>query len=68
MCIRRRDPAWERPRLPLVWRGATLVYAAALGLDARIPQVPGGLQLRWQPDAPGATGGHRHDNSPRNAG
>lgn len=61
-------PAWERPRLPLLWRGATLVFASGLGLDARVPHVPGGLQLRWRSDAPGATEGHGHDNDPPNAG
>lgn len=61
-------PAWERARLPLLWRGTTLVFAAGLGLDSRVPQVAGGIQLRWRADAPGATQGSRHDNSPRNAG
>jgi tRNA(Ile)-lysidine synthase len=28
-------PAWERERLPLLYRGAQLVWAPGLGVDAR---------------------------------
>ncbi len=60
-------PAWERARLPLVWRSGVLAFAAGLGLDARVPVVPGGIHLHWQADAPGATQGLGHDKGPRNA-
>lgn len=61
-------PAWERARLPLVWRGQTLIYVAGLGPDARVPMQPGGMRLRWQADSPGATIGAAHDNQAPNAG
>lgn len=48
-------PAWERPRLPLVWRGTQLVYAAGLGSDIRLPRHARGILLRWQSDHAGAT-------------
>jgi tRNA(Ile)-lysidine synthase len=48
-------PAWERERLPLLYRGETLVYAAGLGMDARAPNAAPGIALRWLADRPGAT-------------
>lgn len=61
-------PAWERTRLPLVWRGAFLFFAAGLGLDGRAPRSPQGVTLRWESDNPGATVSHPHDKQPLNAG
>nr|MBF0682202.1 tRNA lysidine(34) synthetase TilS [Pseudomonas sp.] len=61
-------PAWERTRLPLVWRGATLLFAAGLGLDGRAPRAPDGVMLRWESDSPGATVSGPHDKPPPNAG
>ena len=48
-------PSWERERLPLVYRGDILVYAAGLGIDARVPQAEPGIRLNWVADRPGAT-------------
>jgi tRNA(Ile)-lysidine synthase len=48
-------PSWERERLPLVYRGDILVYAAGLGIDARVPQAAPGIRLNWVADRPGAT-------------
>ena len=61
-------PAWERVRLPLVWRGATLLFAAGLGLDARAPRASDGVILHWESDSPGATVRAPHDKPPPNAG
>jgi tRNA(Ile)-lysidine synthase len=48
-------PSWERERLPLLYRHDTLVYAAGLGVDARLPQTEPGVVLTWLADRPGAT-------------
>lgn len=48
-------PAWERDRLPLLWRGSVLVFAAGLGVDARAPRAAPGIAIRWRADSPGAT-------------
>jgi len=48
-------PSWERERLPLLYRGDVLVYAAGLGPDARTPRASPGVRLEWRPDHPGAT-------------
>ncbi|MDX3907723.1 MAG: tRNA lysidine(34) synthetase TilS [Pigmentiphaga sp.] len=48
-------PSWERERLPLLYGGDTLVYAAGLGSDARLPQSSPGIRLEWRADHPGAT-------------
>ncbi len=61
-------PAWERARLPLVWRGSVLLFAAGLGLDARAVLAPDGVMLRWHSDSPGATISRPHDKPPPNAG
>jgi len=61
-------PAWERTRLPLVWRGSTLLFAAGLGMDGRTPRSPDGVTLRWESDYPGATVSRPHDKPPPNAG
>jgi len=61
-------PAWERSRLPLVWRGGSLLFAAGLGLDGRAPRSPDGVALRWESDYPGATVSRPHDKLPPNAG
>lgn len=43
-------PPWERRRLPLVWCGDTLLYAAGVGhhCTPAIPFTPGGIVLRWE--------------------
>jgi len=43
-------PAWERERLPLVYAGKDLLFAAGIGQDCRHPQTNRGLHLRWQAD------------------
>ncbi|MFW7346034.1 MAG: tRNA lysidine(34) synthetase TilS [Pigmentiphaga sp.] len=48
-------PTWERERLPLLYRGEIMAYAAGLGADARLPQASPGIRLEWVPDHPGAT-------------
>ena len=48
-------PSWERERLPLLYRGEVMVFAAGLGADARLPQASPGIRLEWVPDHPGAT-------------
>ncbi|GAA4334788.1 hypothetical protein GCM10023144_27380 [Pigmentiphaga soli] len=49
-------PSWERDRLPLLYSGQELVFAAGLGIDARTPQSEPGVALEWRADQPGATG------------
>ncbi|MEA5097921.1 MAG: tRNA lysidine(34) synthetase TilS [Burkholderiaceae bacterium] len=44
-------PAWERRRLPLVYAGAALLFAAGIGQDCRFPQAADGIVLRWERDA-----------------
>ncbi len=43
-------PAWERARLPLVFAGEFLLFAAGIGQDCRCPVTDGGIRLRWQMD------------------
>lgn len=44
-------PAWERPYLPLVWAGESLLFAAGIGMDCAQFAVGGErISLRWQPD------------------
>ena len=44
-------PAWERPYLPLVWAGDTLLLAAGIGMDcSRFVTQGERIALRWQPD------------------
>jgi tRNA(Ile)-lysidine synthase len=45
-------PAWERPRLPVVWSGKELLYAAGIGMDCSHAAQPGkpAVSLRWVPD------------------
>jgi tRNA(Ile)-lysidine synthase len=43
-------PAWERTRLPLVYAGESMLFAAGIGQDCRYPVVGGGVRLRWQMD------------------
>ena len=46
----RAIPAWERRRLPVVYAGKSLIYAAGIGQDCRMPS--GGAEkkvlLRWE--------------------
>ncbi|MFC0254024.1 tRNA lysidine(34) synthetase TilS [Massilia consociata] len=51
-------PAWERERAPVVWAGADLLFAAAIGMDCR-RMAPAGVDgqgarvaLRWVPAHP----------------
>lgn len=47
-------PAWERARLPLLYAGETLVFAAGLGVD-RATVGPGpGWDIAWHPTGEGA--------------
>ena len=41
-------PARLRPRLPLLYLGDELVFAAGLGMDVRAGQSSEGIRLRWQ--------------------
>ncbi|RJX31790.1 MAG: tRNA lysidine(34) synthetase TilS [Oxalobacter sp.] len=43
----RAIPAWERPQLPLVYAGDTLLFAAGIGQDCRLPEASPGVVLRW---------------------
>ncbi|MDR6394813.1 tRNA lysidine(34) synthetase TilS [Herbaspirillum seropedicae] len=46
-------PAWERPYLPLVWAGESLLFAAGIGMDCgQFVQSATAqrIALRWQPD------------------
>lgn len=42
-------PAWERPRLPVVWSGKALLFAAGIGADCTHAAPPGSatVALRW---------------------
>jgi tRNA(Ile)-lysidine synthase len=46
-------PAWERPRLPVVWAGKELLFAAGIGLDCAHAAAEGhaAVALRWEPNA-----------------
>ena len=43
-------PAWERARLPVVWCGKALLFAAGIGTDCAHAGAPGAaaVTLRWQ--------------------
>ena len=44
-------PEFDRTRLPLVWRGESLIYVAGLGADVRfIEREAGRIRLEWRPD------------------
>jgi tRNA(Ile)-lysidine synthase len=45
-------PPWERERLPVVQRGATLLYAAGVGMDCHHLTGQPGIVLRWEARAP----------------
>ena len=47
-------PAWERERLPLVFAGKQLLFAAGIGMDCHSFSADVGMliQLRWQFDSP----------------
>ncbi|MBS1186333.1 MAG: tilS [Burkholderiaceae bacterium] len=47
----RSIPAWERKRLPLVWVGEKLLFAAGIGQDCRFPAARQGISLRWEQHA-----------------
>jgi tRNA(Ile)-lysidine synthase len=43
-------PEFDRPGLPLLWRGDRLVFVGGLGTDARLTgKGPGRIVLRWEP-------------------
>ncbi|MES2129955.1 MAG: tRNA lysidine(34) synthetase TilS [Pseudomonadota bacterium] len=44
-------PAWERGRLPIVWAGADLLFAAGIGMDCRHATASPGLVFRWDQTA-----------------
>jgi tRNA(Ile)-lysidine synthase len=46
-------PAWERPRLPVVWAGKALLFAAGIGMDCQHAAVDGNaaVALRWESNA-----------------
>jgi tRNA(Ile)-lysidine synthase len=43
-------PAWERPRLPVVWSGKALLFAAGIGMDCAHASPAGAeaVNLRWE--------------------
>ena len=43
-------PAWERPRLPVVWAGKELLFAAGIGMDCAHAVTGAGaaIALRWE--------------------
>jgi tRNA(Ile)-lysidine synthase len=43
-------PPWQRERLPLLYRGADLVWAPGLGIDARFqsPRKSSGFMPEWR--------------------
>jgi tRNA(Ile)-lysidine synthase len=43
-------PAWERPRLPIVWAGKELLFAAGIGMDCEhaAPAGAPAVALRWE--------------------
>jgi len=43
-------PAWERPRLPVVWAGKALLFAAGIGMDCAHAAESGtpAVALRWE--------------------
>lgn len=46
-------PPWIRPKLPLVFAGNDLVYAAGLGMNCSISKrQPGRILLSWRPEEP----------------
>ncbi len=47
-------PAWERVRLPLLYAGQTLVFAAGLGIDRAAAGAGLGWQITWRPATEGA--------------
>jgi tRNA(Ile)-lysidine synthase len=49
-------PAWERDRLPVLWAGDSLVFAAGLGTDVRFLERTGGPRVRlgWEGGEPPA--------------
>lgn len=43
-------PAWQRERLPLLYRDDMLVHATGLGTDVRVPSTSPGIILEWVAD------------------
>ena len=44
-------PAWERARLPIVWAGPELLFAAGIGMDCHHTTASPGLRFRWEQTA-----------------
>ena len=42
-------PAWERARLPLLYAGETLVFAAGLGIDRTVTERGSAWDIAWHP-------------------
>ena len=47
-------PAWERQRLPLLYAGDALVFAAGLGMDRTAAASGPGWRIAWLATAQGA--------------
>ncbi|MEE2978502.1 MAG: tRNA lysidine(34) synthetase TilS [Pseudomonadota bacterium] len=48
-------PAWERQRLPLLYAGETLVFAAGLGMNQVVTHDGAGWRITWSASAEGAS-------------
>lgn len=48
-------PAWERQRLPLLYAGDALVFAAGLGMDRTVAACGPGWRIAWLATAKGAS-------------
>ena len=46
-------PAQQRPWLPLAYLNGQLAFAAGLGMDARVADVPGGVIMHWRGEGGG---------------
>jgi len=44
-------PGWARDALPLLYRDDQLIYAAGLGVSARVPLAQPGIRLAWVPES-----------------
>lgn len=48
-------PAWERERLPLLYAGEMLVFAAGLGMNQAATHSGTGWRITWRPGLEGAS-------------
>ncbi|SNS59854.1 tRNA(Ile)-lysidine synthase [Noviherbaspirillum humi] len=44
-------PYWQRDKLPLLYAGERLIYAAGIGMDAHCPRSDAGIVFDWLPDS-----------------